>query len=362
MFRQFRRQFAVLAVVALVLAAVPVASAGTVQAGGTVTVPAGTVHDGDLAVFGGTVVVHGTVDGSIEGLAGSILVTGTVTGDIEAAAGSITIRGTVEGNVEGASEAIIVAEGARVGGSLETGSGSLTVDGAVDGDVEAGVEQLTVGPSAVIGGTLRYGAATVDIAEGATVAGGVQQVDGFGVSVGFPFVGDIGLFGALDGLFLVFGFLVNFLLGVVLLVAAPRFADRVAATGAGDALRSGLAGLLALVGTPVVLVALAVTIVGIPLSLAGIVVYLLVLWVGFVYGALIAGTWLAGRLDVDSRWAGLALGLAVAAVASLVPLGGIVSLAFLLLGLGAFALSALALRRGDDRTGIAPDLDVVRTT
>jgi len=77
-------------------------------------------------------------------------------------------------------------------------------------------------------------------------------------------------------------------------------------------------------------VVLAVTVVGIPLSIAGLLTYLLVLWVAFVYGALVVGTWLLDRGGYESRWGALAVGL------------------------GAFALAALALRRGEGRDGIAP--------
>jgi ABC-type transport system involved in multi-copper enzyme maturation permease subunit len=93
--------------------------------------------------------------------------------------------------------------------------------------------------------------------------------------------------------------------------------------------------LLALVGIPVALAALAVTIVGIPLSIAGFVTYLLVLWVAFVYGAVVAGTWLLDLGGYESRWGALAVGL------------------------GAFALSALALRRAIPRASSIPAPDTV---
>lgn len=350
-FSHVRRQLAVLTVVVCLLATVPVASAQTVGSG-TVTVPAGTVHEGDLSVFTGTVVVAGTVTGDLDGAAGSVLVTGTgtVEGDLAAAAGAISVQGVVGGTVEGAAGSVVVAEGARVG-AVETASGSLTVDGTVLGDVTAAVDTLTVGETAAVGGQLRHDATTLSVAPG-TVAGGVQRVDGLSVASGIPFLDgvDVGA-GLPTGSVAVFGFLVNLVLGAALLLGAPGFARRVVDTGSAGTtgvLRSGLAGVLALVGIPIGLVVLAVTVVGLPLSLAGLVVYLVLLWVGFVYGALVAGDWLTGLAGVESRWAALGAGLAVPVLAAFVPLGGVVTLAYLLLGLGAFALSALALRRGGE--------------
>lgn len=342
----FGRLVAVLLVVSLL--AVAPAVAGAARGGGTVTVPAGTVHEGNLEVVAGTVVIDGTVDGDVQGVAGSIVVSGTVTGNVEAAAGSVTIRGTVEGNVESAGGSVSLLEGGRVGGSLEAGAGTLTLSGVVDGDVRAGVERLTVEETATIGGDLVYDATTAEISSGATVGGEVRQVDSLDVGVGLPLVGDVP-FGAVFATwtFALFGFVLNLAVGALLLVAGPRFARRVVATGESTPLRSGVAGLLVFVGVPVILVVLLLTLVGIPLAVAGLFAYLLVLWVAYVYGALVAGTWLASLADVDSLWAGLVVGLLVAAVLSVVSLGGVVSFVYLLLGLGALALSALAVRRGE---------------
>jgi hypothetical protein len=163
-----------------------------------------------------------------------------------------------------------------------------------------------------------------------------------------------------SGVFAVFGFLVNLLLGVVVLLAAPGFARRVTETGTGSPARAGAAGLGTLVGVPVGLALLAITIVGIPLTVAGFLAFLLVLWVAFVYGALVVGTWLLSLGDYRSRWGALALGLAIPLIASLVPFGGIVSFGYLLLGLGAFALAALDRRRGRETSGVEQPPEDVR--
>ena len=334
-------------VLVIALATVPVA-AGAQQVGGSVTVPPGTTQTGDISVVGGTVVVEGTLDGSLSGFAGSVLVTGTVTGDVEVAAGSVTISGTVEGNVEAAAGAVTVTESGRVAGSLSTGAGDVSVDGSVDADVAAGADRFSLGPTAQVGGNVRYDAGTVDIADGATVGGTTERVDGVSVDVDVPFVGGIDLGDSLIPwpLGFLLSFLTNAVLGVALLLGAPRFARRVTDTGTGRPALSAGVGLGTLVGIPAVLVALAITIVGIPVSIAGLLVYLPLLWVGFVYGAVLTGTWLLDRAGYDSLWGGLAVGLALPALVSLVGLSWLLDLAYLLLGLGALALSALALRRG----------------
>lgn len=347
MSRSLRRILPVLVLVTA-LATVP-ATAGAQQVGGSVTVPPGTTQTGDISVVGGTVVVEGTLDGSLDGFAGSVLVTGTVTGDVEVAAGSVTISGTVEGDVEAAAGAVTVTESGRVGGSLSAGAGDVSIDGTVAGDVAAGADRFSLGPTARVGGNVRYDAETVDIADGASVGGTVERVDGVSVDVGVPFVGNIDLGDSLVPwpLGFLLSVLTNAVLGAILLFGAPRFARRVTDTGTGRPAVSAGVGLGTLVGIPAVLVALAITIVGIPVSIAGLLVYLPLLWVGFVYGAILTGTWLLGRAGYDSLWGGLAVGLVLPALVSLVGLSWLLDLAYLLLGLGALALSALALRRGD---------------
>ncbi|MEF8906754.1 MAG: polymer-forming cytoskeletal protein [Haloarculaceae archaeon] len=339
-------------VIVIALAVVP-ATAGAQQVGGSVTIPPGTTQTGDISVVGGTVVVEGTLDGSLDGFAGSVLVTGTVTGDVEVATGSVTISGTVEGDVEAAAGAVTVTESGRVGGSLSAGAGDVSIDGTVAGDVAAGADRFSLGPTARVGGNVRYDAETVEIADGASVGGTTERVDGVDVAVDVPFAGNIDLGDSLVPAPVGFlaAFLANALLGAALLFGAPAFARRVTDTGTARPAASAGAGLATLVGVPVALVVVAITIVGIPLSFAGFLVYIPLLWVGFVYGALLTGTWVLGLAGYDSLWGGLAVGLALPALVSLVGVSWVVDLAYLLLGLGALALSALALRRGDRPLG-----------
>lgn len=347
MSNSFRRVLLVLVIVAA-LAAVP-ATAGAQQVGGSVTVPPDTTQTGDISAVGGTVVVEGTLDGSLNGFAGSVLVTGTVTGDVEVAAGAVTISGTVEGDVEAAAGAVTVTESGRVGGSLSTGAGDVSIDGTVAGDVATGADRFALGSTAQVGGSVRYDAETVEIADGASVGGTTERVDGVDVNIDAPFAGDVDFGDPLvpAPLGLLAAFLANALLGAVLLLGAPGLARRVTGTGTGRPAVSAGVGLAMFVGIPVALVVLAITVVGIPLTVAGLLVYAPLLWVGFVYGALLAGTWLLERAGYDSLWGGLALGLALPALVSLVGPSWVIDLAYLLVGLGALALSALALRRGE---------------
>ena len=334
-----RSRIALLAVLLVVFAAVvPAVAAAETRAGGTVVVgPEETV--GDLEVISGDVTILGTVDGDLSGVAGSVTIVGEVTGSVEVAAGSVRVEGRVSGDLDAGTGSLTIAEGGVVGGDLEAGTGSATIAGTVEGNARIGADLLVLEPTAHLRGDLEYDgelrgqdAATID---GTVTRNPDLSVGGFFDAGPLPRVG-----AAVLG---VYFFLVNLVMGALLLLVFPRFADRLTASTLERPGRTALGGIAAFIGTPILLVLVALTIVGIPFMLLGIPAYLLALWVGFIYGRLVVGVWLLSFVDAGGRWAGFLVGMVVLAIVSRVPvLGGILDLFVLVLGLGALAM---ALRR-----------------
>jgi len=340
MFTASKRSVTVLLAVLLVLAALPgtvLAQEATPSAGGVIVVEAGETLTGDQVLAAGTVLVEGTVDGDLIVLGGSVTVAegGVVTGDLTATAGSVVVDGTVAGDLTAAAGSLVVGAGATVG-SVEAGVGEARIAGTVAGDARIGADRIVLADGAVVRGDLTHDReTTVERAAGAQIEGDVvaaelggAALDGFGVPAWL---------GA------TYALLANLVLGVALLLVAPALGRRVAGVGTRRAVQSGGVGLLALVGVPVALALIAVTIVGIPFSLAGFLAYALALWVGFVFGAFVLGTWLLGLADVESpysRWLSLVVGLLVVTVLGLLPLVGFLAeFLVLLVGLGAFLLA-----------------------
>lgn len=316
-----------------------VATAQETRSGDTVVIEEGETVDGDLRAFAGTVVVQGTVDGDLEAFGGDVLVEGEVTGDVEAFAGNVRVTGDVAGDVEAAAGNVVIAEGASVG-SLSAAGGNVAVEGRVTGDVDAAAGSVTLGPAAVVEGDLAYGG-ELNRHPDSEVAGTITEE-----SPGAPTpIGEVSTPPAWLGQ--LYWSVVNLVLGTILLAILPRFSDGVAATARTKPVKSAGVGLLALVGIPIALVLVAITVVGIPLSIAGGFVFALLVWVASVYGRFAVGTWLLSLADAENRWAALVVGLLAVLVVGLVPfLGGLVELLVLLLGLGALSL-ALYGRYGD---------------
>lgn len=356
-----RRRIALLlaAVALLSPLATGVAAAQSVQTpSASVVVDEGETVD-SVETAAATIVVRGTVEGDVSSAAGSIRIaeTGRVGGNVESAAGTVIIDGTVAGDVEVGAGAFELTETGRIDGSLHVGAGSITVDGAVGGDVRAAGESVVLGPNAVVDGEFRYDAEEFSRSSGASVAGGVVEDPSLGGDGGSGIGGGGSFLPSWVGT--AYGVAVNLALGAVLLLVFPRFSRSVGDRVGSDTFVSGGVGLLALVLTPLALLLVAITIVGIPLALVGFAAYGVAIWVGSVYGQYAVGSWVLDRLGSPNRWLALFLGVVALALIGLLPwVGGLAELLVLLLGLGSLALALNDRYRGRD-SGAASDQEAV---
>jgi cytoskeletal protein CcmA (bactofilin family) len=322
--------------------------------------------DDDVTAMTGDVVVRGTVDGDVTSVSGSVRVTGTVTGDVSAAAGSVTVGpgGTIDGDVSSGGGSVELAADATIGGDVSAGAGSVVVpagalvegdvaagggdaevNGTVEGDVASG-ESVILGSSAIVEGSVTY-RDSFDRADGARVDGTITersenwQPSGPEIQIepGVPVVSFVPGF-VPSGLVPVYWAVVALFIGAALLGLFPRFSAQVATRASEDPIRSVGTGIVALVAVPLALVTFLLTIVGIPLALAGGAVFALALWASLVYGEYLVGRQVLGAAGWPNRWAALVLGVVAIEALSLVPLlGGLLKLAVLVVGLGAFALA-----------------------
>jgi len=295
---------------------------------------------------GGSVVVRGTVTGDVSGIAGNVLITGTVEGDVSVATGNLRIAGEVGGDISAGAGRVTLEEGATVGGDFDVGAGDVRIDGTIDGDAQIGADRIRLGETASIGGSLTYDGQLVGNRE--AVSGDIRRDRTLGPSV----LSDLQPLAS--WLFAVYAFVANLLLGAILLALFPKFSDAVADRAITDPLRTGLVGLGVLAGVVLLLVLFAITIIGLPLTLIGALLFLVVAWTGLVYGRFTLGMWIlslfSSQRDVDgdggNRWIGLVLGLLVGGGLALVPVvGDLINLLVFLLGLGALSVGLYRRRK-----------------
>lgn len=356
--------------VLLALAPQPVRAAD-IRGGESTVIPAGTVVNDDLYVFGSNVDIQGTVNGDVISAASSVTVSGTVTGDVAAAAGTISVPGQVQGSVRATGGNLSIAGTVRDdvlvgGGTLEigpnarlgrdllygggtlalngqvardvrVGAGTLTVDGSVGGSLRADIEQLTVADGATIAGDLTYSAAqSASIAPGATVSGQTERLATPGPAQ--PTMTDRVIDVVVNWLRMLVAML---LVGAVFVLLFPDVSQRASHSLSSAPWPSVGIGLALLIGVPVL--AVAVLIAGILIGgwwLAPILlgVYAAALVLGYAVSGLFVGRAVTGRFGRDRLHTAtyLVIGVALLLLVGLIPiLGWVVGIVAAVAGLGA---------------------------
>jgi cytoskeletal protein CcmA (bactofilin family) len=302
----------------------------------------GTVR-GDLYVFVRDLDLTGSLDGSLLGVVEQLRLAGTVTGAVQVVVERLVLSGP--GRV--ARDLRLVSEGASLEG--EVGRDVLFVGDWLElrGSVGRDVDVLAAERTAVLAGAsigrdvtarLPEGDA-VTVAEGARVGGEVTTTHHEHARHG-------GLARFAHGgfyLFAVVHFAASFLFGLVLYLLLPSlFGERL--EGSGELFRALGLGFLALVATPVAVLAVALTVVGLPIAVLALFGYLTALYTSdILVGSLVGRALLPppdASLGAFSR--SLLAGLAVVFVAEYLPfLGVAVIVLVLLLGLGLLVRASL---------------------
>jgi len=251
--------------------------------------------------------------------------TGDHEGDaIVVVSGDVTVpRGeTVDGIVVASGDVRVAG---HVDGDVVLFSGDALVGGRIDGDLVTLGGQARLLPRAYVGGDVRYGDDRPIVSDAAVVRGDVTEED-WGDSLDFlPFLGAF-VFWLGVGVSMA-------ILGVLLLLIAPRAADAVAARSrerVGPVIAIGVAVAICL---PLAAGIALVTLVGAPLAF---LIALALLPLGAV--AYVAAAYALGRRIVQpprGQILAFLAGLAILRAAALVPiLGFLVGLAAVVFGLG----------------------------
>jgi hypothetical protein len=230
---------------------------------------------------------------------GPVLVEGTVEGPVVAVNGDVQVRGVVE-------EDVVVVDG-RV---------TIASGGVVEGDVVARHR-----PTIESGGRLE---------------GDYERWDPDAWRSAASIVGWLAIWLAFT--------ISTLVLGVVLGLLAPRAARAVDEAFSRSAGWVVLWGVVVLIGLPIAAVIAMVTLVGLPLGLG------ILLALGLIYGVgYVAGAWVLGRriLRTSAPVLAFLVGWGILRLIALVPiLGGLVSLAATVVGLGAIVVALFTARRG----------------
>jgi hypothetical protein len=291
--------------------------------GGNIYIGPDEVINNNFMAFGATVNIKGTVNGDVIVGGGNVEISGPVAGDVIAFGGDVKVKGPVAGNVRVAGGTIdieskigknatlfggnlIISENSEIGWNLTFGAGNADIKGKINGYLDGGGANISIGaevgrdanlkvdsegslvllPGAQIKGDLKYTAAgqsQLNKDEGAKVEGKTiftefeKSVQEKGKSwPGYLFWKLICLFGLL-------------VVGLVLVSLGRDKLGKVTSQMSQKPWASLGWGIIYFIITPVLLVLLAATIIGIPLALIGGALYLICLYISQVFAGITIG-------------------------------------------------------------------------
>lgn len=336
---------------------------------GTVTVDAGESIDDTVFLGGKTAIVAGVVDGDVFAAAERVEVTGTVRGNLYAAGQSVAISGEVDGNVHAAGKNVEVdtkvggtgflagqnvtlTEGGelarggffagesvrskgRVGRDLHFAAENMELGGNVERNVRGYGSHVAVSSTGSVGGDLRVSVPSneaLEVDEGANIAG-ETTIEIHEEHEHRAFLHPGFYFGVLAKA------LAMLLFGVVLVTLFPALRPR-APESSREVLRDMGIGFVALIATPVAALMIALTIIGIPISIVLAMAYALLLFLSTLVVADFAGQRLPFGSDNQTGVAlrtGVAL-LVILFVVEIPFVGGGLHFLVLIFGMGCLLL------------------------
>jgi hypothetical protein len=247
---------------------------------------------------------------------------------------------SIEGNVtlpagERAAAVIVIQGDALIAGDAQAVfvlGGTATLQGAVAETLTVIDGRAVLEAGTTVGDVLQLNS-TIERADGVVVSGAIRSLAddlaGFALFLGFAALA-----------FWIGGLLVSFVAALALAAFAARQVRTAEAIISREPLKAFLVGLAMIVLPPIVLIALAATIVGLPLALTVLFfVWPTLAFVGYLVAAIWVGEWLlrsSGRAAAERPYLASVVGLILVGLLSLVPLVAAIASIF---GLGAVTVA-----------------------
>lgn len=312
-------------------------------AGGTVNIDADIT--GDLVVSGGDLFIGHRVHGDVIAAGGSVNIDGEILDDVRVAGGEIIIDATVGDDLILAGGEIKVSSATSTGGEawlaggdvymagtvnngLNIGAGNIRISGTIHGDVELEGGDIQILEGALIDGNLHYKSPNeAKIHPDAKITGNVTYEPtewdhphrGYGIFFSITLV----------------------VAGIALFLIFPGFTMSAAGRVSADPWRSLGIGFALLVVTPIAALLLMSIVLGVWVGLSLLALYFVALLMGLLISCFFLGDWGARLLHKDvaatgRRLLSVTIAIILLGFIQLIPvIGGLLTFALLLLGLGA---------------------------
>jgi cytoskeletal protein CcmA (bactofilin family) len=326
--------------------------------------------DGDLIAWSQILTVNGHVKGDVICGGQNVRINGTVDGNVRTFAQSLDISGTVGKNVTTWSSETNLEDKGSVGGSFTFGSNDATLAGKIGRDVQglandldvsgtlgrdltARADHLILDSTADIKGRVKYiGKSAPNIAQGAEM-GSFERV----ISKSTSRYRDIRWYWHRV---LLWG--VGFVFGLVLLLLMPGFyAD--ATTACKNYAPAAGFGLLFLFATPIAAIIACITVVGLGIGIATLLLYVIAMYASTIFVSGFVGEAILGpAIGTGAAIGRLALGLFILHVLRVLPyIGGWILFIAMFWGFGAMIMSIYKRLRPQLSGGMSEPVAASRT-
>lgn len=310
---------------------------------------------GNAFAAGARVGVTARIDRSAFLSGGDVTVTAPIGRNLYMAGGDLRLEGVVYGRLRAAGgnvrivrDALVDGSASLAGGSIEVDGGvgrdlraygeSIVINGVVGGDVELAGERIRIGPDARIAGKLEYRSGRpIVIDPEATIGRGITEMQ-----KERRWMRNIGRGATIMGTTFSFGLV---LIGALMLLGLPRFTRESAAKLRNRPAAAAGIGCVMLVGVPLMILLLVLTIIGIPLALLFAFGYVALMLFGYLIAAIFVGDTVLERLSpakarsVGFRILFLLLALILIAILRQLPfIGGLIVTLLFVAGIGAFTM------------------------
>lgn len=258
---------------------------------------------GDLMAIGSSITVNGRVEGDIIALAQNIIINGEVGGNVRVIGSYININGLIARNLNAFGSEVLIGENTKIGWDVLLGAISARVNGDISGSIDSYVQKifingrvgknvsiriyknkdadsLVIDKSAVINGDLSYSANKKLIVPENNIAGQINFNQTETKESGAL---------TLWAWSRVFSILSIILIGLIIIFALPKQTYNLIELTKKKYLKSLLVGAIVLLIVPVLSIIMLFTIIGIPLSLVLICLWLAGIFIAKTLAALILG-------------------------------------------------------------------------
>ena len=284
-------------------------AAGNIEINGTI--------NGDVVAAAGQIIINGKINGDLIIAGGQINLNGSVKDDVRVIGGDVTVKGTIGDDLLAGAGTLTIEKKAIVNGDLTLGAGQAMIGGQV-GPVHAGIGQITFESSAKVNGDLIYiSDSQAVIRDGATITGKTTYHQ--------PKKNDYNFQNAFTASRLL-GVLIFLIMAWLFYLSMPNKTKQLTHNWQDKFGINLLWGILFLIVTPIISLILMVTIIGIPLAIGLTFLYIALLYLGMIVGAIALGDWLLnmGKKDkqLPTNWLTVLVGVIILSLISSIPVIG----------------------------------------